>query len=141
MPLDNTTYVEEQDEVLDLLRRARDRVASPGGWCQGEYLTDGGAVCALGAADIDQEIASYPLGHGLKSRLVFELCHAFPRRQFSKRRELKMTVPEWYQAVSSYNDTNGRTQGEIIALYDRAIALREAHLRELEAAARKAGLA
>ena len=35
MPFDGTTY--KHDEVLELLRRARERVARPGGWCQGDY--------------------------------------------------------------------------------------------------------
>lgn len=114
MPFDGRNFKQQQDEVLVLLRQARERVAQPYGWTQGvaEY---NGKVCTIGAIEFfipdmgTHLIASEALAKQLPAE-------HYPDLDASCR-------------LISYNDAPGRTQAEIVALYDRAIALREQELR------------
>lgn len=106
MPLDGTNYqTEQQDEVLALLRRARERVAK--GWCQGEAESVDGGVCMLGA--------------------IHDICRGHQTNQWMLRRDawLLLCEPLPHRDGVIYNDAPGRTQAEIVALFDRAIARRE----------------
>ncbi len=105
MPLDDSNWVDvkaeiESDTALGALLRARRRVTA--GWCQHfTHLRSGADVqyCAVGA--LRQEL--WEVG-------------ATPY--------LEMAVPPGYgRSVILYNDSRGRTQAEVVALYDRAIAL------------------
>ena len=113
MPFDGTNF-EQQDEVLDLLRRARDRVVMPDGWCQRSRI-NGNKVCALGAL----YLSSYPKGKKHESHSA----------ELDALRLLGEALPAPYFLVWRYNDMPGRTQAEIAALYDRAIAKRVAKLQ------------
>jgi hypothetical protein len=109
MPFDGRTF-EQQDDVLDLLRRARERVAR--GWVQHIHEADG-AFCIVGA--VHREICDSlhrSAGWDLFGQITGEL-----------RRELPFG--HWTKALPEYNDTPGRTQAEIVALFDAAIARRE----------------
>ncbi len=116
MPLDGTNF-EQQDAVLDLLRRARDRVARPGGWCQ-DHARDGFGYCVLGAISYFDK---RPEHIKMKDILIESLpwwwcvCHGIIRNTENPA-----------GVIIEYNDAPGRTQAEIVALFDRAIAKREA---------------
>ena len=98
MPLDGT-YFETRDEVLALLHRARDRVASA--WQQGSLGSHDGRVCTVGAL----LYASY----GGPPRLLDEAMVAVGGPGATSI------------SLAAYNDAPGRTQAEIVALFDAAI--------------------
>lgn len=88
--------------VLQILVTARGRVAS--GWCQHEYESESGAVCALGALGFDEDMSNDPAGEAYEARSILrELCG--------------------WELIPTWNDMPGRTQGEVVELFDRAIAL------------------
>jgi hypothetical protein len=99
---------------LDVLVAARDLVARPGGWCQGQSArgADGAAVylgrtpaakhCALGACYVS--------------------CGGMPA-QFSEA--VKLLNKAAGDHVIAWNDRPTRTQAEVVAAFDRAIAAAE----------------
>ena len=106
MPFDGTNL--KQDEVLDALKRARELISQPGKWHQGEFRSaDWSRVCALGAI-----LDSSP---GISDDLYNDAAWA-----------LVYVLPRGYNCPATYNDAPGRTQAEIVALFNRAIAMREA---------------
>lgn len=114
MPLDGSNY-EQEDEVLDLLRRARERVAISGGWCQGVAYGIAGSNCLLAALQVEREYGFdlYPV----IDLIVAEMPESWKLlADFGARRAA---------LIVNYNDVPGRTQAEIVALFDRAIAMRE----------------
>ena len=116
MPFDGTKYEQQQDEVLALLRRARERVSK--GWCQGPSR-DGDKFCAWGAVHHDSASADYRLA----GAAINDLYRALP----------------WWRKLGSgytrdgavifYNEMPWRRHKAIIALFDRAIARRERETR------------
>jgi hypothetical protein len=112
MPLDGRGF-EQQDDVLDLLRRARERVAN--GWCQYRVWShDMQEYCAWGSLEIEEIPAAR------KAEAMIRLSMELPTE--NRRR------PNFYagQDVIIFNNASGRTQAEIVALFDAAIAAREA---------------
>jgi len=105
MPFDSTPIVEQNDEILTALRRARERVARPGGWCQ-DAMINGNKVCALGAVYVTCEDGV------VRGGVFYYLVHVL----------LELSH---YTSIGSYNDMLGRTQDDIVALFDRAITMRE----------------
>jgi hypothetical protein len=110
MPLDGTNFT-QQDAMLDLLRRARDRIARPGGWCQRTGYGFGGANCPMAALQIEREYGFdiYPAVELIAAELPGSECHPIK--------------------IVAFNDTTGRTQAEVVALFDAVIANREAELQ------------
>jgi hypothetical protein len=96
--------------TVEILERARDRVAK--GWCQGRF-GDHERCCALGALRIGAGAVSpedWPddfEGESKARRLVRKVVFGTPG---------EAGLPHW-------NDTEGRTQQEVIAAFDAAIAL------------------
>lgn len=88
------------NDTKQLLIAARAQIARRNGWCQGAFCNDEGAMCAFGAVN--------------RSALFFESTPA--------KNALKAALPEPYDSVMFYNDQRGRTQAEVVALFDRAIA-------------------
>lgn len=93
----------EGDPVLERLRLGRERVAK--GWCQGAF-SDGERVCAVGAI-----IYGGPSG---QDTVVGEAWQVLDGAAFAIGA----------RGVMTHNDTPGRTQEEVVALFDKAIALR-----------------
>jgi hypothetical protein len=121
MPFDGQNF-EQRDEVLDLLRCARERVARPGGWCKDNFDISWATASGLNLESSYCAIGALPLRrtHDLYDNTgpVAYLCKELPWGY-------KMPwIPKWH-AVMIYNDMPGRTQTEIVALFDRAIARRE----------------
>jgi hypothetical protein len=105
MPLDGSNF-EQQDEVLDLLRRARDLISQPGKWHQGDFYSRCRTkVCAHGAI--------LDCG-GIRSKAFLPATAILER-----------ALLQGWDDIAVYNDAPGRTQAEIVALFDRAIAKRE----------------
>ena len=68
MPFDGTNF-EQQDAKLTALRKAREQLAKPGGWCQGVGFGFGGAKC-IGAA------LYQAVGYGADPTPLFDLVAA-----------------------------------------------------------------
>jgi hypothetical protein len=95
-----------QDWIVQKLTEARALIAQ--GWCQGDYYEDsdcGTKYCAVGAirAAAEDQSYFYCLDY-LGQTLAFMIGSG------------RYNVPNW-------NDAPGRTQQEVLALYDRAIDL------------------
>lgn len=104
--------------TLEILRAGRARIER--GWCQGAFARDANghdvlsrsprarAWCTSGAVEFD----SRPMSAGAFAAHV-ALCAALPA--------------DWIEdGAASWNDAPGRTQAEVLALYDAAIAAEEA---------------
>jgi hypothetical protein len=95
--------LETEGETVELLKRARAMVEHR--WCPWGATDDKGGVCvivALGGA------AKYPNGND------YELARKYFRDAIPIPNTL--SIPEW-------NDHPGRTQADVLAAFDRAIAL------------------
>ena len=103
-------------ETLRVLREARDLIAR--GWTQGTLARDGNGDpveptsdaatcwCSLGAA---KAVTKQDLSYGLAWSALLA------------------ALPESHRGyISNWNDARGRTQGQVIALFDRAIEAEEA---------------
>ena len=94
--------------TAEALKRMRDRIAS--GWTQGTYENDQGEVCLVG---------------GLQHLAVPYV----QRRAAQDCIDTVLNTSDWV----GWNDAPGRTQGEVLAMMDRAIALAEKANCNLEA--------
>ena len=100
------------NEVADLLRRARARIERPEAWAAGEYCLDAGdkpcrygeaiRFCAIGAIEADRE--------------PFKIV---ARELLSRAAGVRKHL------LAVWNDAEGRTHAEVLAAFDRAIALAE----------------
>lgn len=99
-------------DTIELLNRARYEVQK--GWIQGSYARRGG-VCALGALRrvVGWDVGASSCGDYLKAYTALQ--QALPNEPIP---------PYLYtigRCVATFNDTKGRTQAEVLALFDRAI--------------------
>ncbi len=97
MPLDGTQVT---NPVIEALREGRKRIER--GWCQRCSLSKAGEVCALGA-----------LGDQFGWIMVTAATDALQ----------KAAGASCLSTISRWNDSPGRTQADVLALYDRAIAM------------------
>ncbi len=97
MPLDGTQVT---NPVIEMLREGRAKIER--GWCQRISLSPTGAVCALGAL-------SEPSGFIKITAATEALRAAAGAGHLSE--------------ISRWNDSPERTQADVLALYDRAIAM------------------
>lgn len=108
MPFDGSNLA-EPDLVLSVLRQAREHIAQPGAWCQGTPKR-GEARCA--AAWLSDAVEALPWA----DRTAFAVAAAFV---------LDKALPAEYRGcIIGYNDAPERTQADVVALYNRAIAAR-----------------
>lgn len=104
--------------TLSLLRAARGLVAK--GWTQGAYgRTDAGLTCMGESAVCFCAAGALLWPDGLERKTAFSLLAKELPTEF-----LMIDTP--VLALVAFNDSPGRTQAEILALYDRAIAKLEA---------------
>jgi hypothetical protein len=96
----------KESELVEALKCARAMIEDR--WCPKGGTDDKGGVCA---------IVAMGAAAGAWSTLYAE-CRQTLRAAIPL--QLTESVPEWHDAV-------GRTQGEVIAAFDRAIALARAH--------------
>lgn len=97
MPFDGT----EASEAIRALTAARDKVAVA--WCQNEGRAPGGSVCA--AAALVENVNLEPDDMITNNIAWLAFVKAIGTRNIFK-----------------WNDTPGRTQAEVVAAFDRAIA-------------------
>ena len=97
--------------TVELLTAARARVAA--GWFQGHYFSEGsGKCCAAGAlSPSSPRNGVYAAEHSEAHALL--------------RRAIKPDDPGWND-LTHWNDHPKRTQVEVLAAYDAAIALAQA---------------
>jgi hypothetical protein len=90
--------------TLAVLRAARDLLTPPGAWIQGRYANDDlTCFCLLGA-----------LGMADKGRPTDPY--------FPVKDAIESHLPACEGHISVWNDEPGRTQADVLALLDRAIA-------------------
>ena len=106
MPFDGA----QLNETAAHLLRAKEYILDHG-WCWGAPHGDSGTVCvvvALGATAQDRPFAAAP---------YFAACAAVP--YFTRA----VGVEDKTGNIAAWNDTPGRTVHEVLAAFDRAIAL------------------
>lgn len=84
-------------ETANALRAAKARIDTPGKWCKHQGDNGNGRCCAFGAA-----WSSSPA-----------------------LRALREALPEGNRSIAGYNDAPTTTHADIMALFDRAIAVEE----------------
>lgn len=89
--------------VIEALTEARNLVAA--GWTQGRFRKPGSPVsfCASGA--------------------LYEVVGIFDSDLV--RKALERALPEGYEYLVDFNDEPGRTQAEVVALFDLAIEMQD----------------
>ncbi len=106
MPFDSTTYC---PSTIDILRRARDGIATPGRWISGK-MVEGDALCAAGW--LRDALCRYASWFSAAPAMQ---C-LFPNSQ----------AP--FNELVNFNDAPGRTQEEVVALFDEAIERAQKYL-------------
>jgi hypothetical protein len=93
--------------MRDALREAKGVLA--GGWCQGDYSDGNGNHCAAGAVNA----VLFPEGRAWSSGDLHVARHleAF----------FDHLLGDGFGSLSRWNDAPGRTQAEVIALFDKAL--------------------
>jgi hypothetical protein len=119
MPFDGTNFERRVDRDIAILKAAREGIAQPGGWHQG---------CLIGnhRAPVQPRCADGWLAYAGQFKRMEELF-------LTSSRLLGPALP-WlwrHHAVPEYNDRPGRTQKQMVALFDRAIRLAEERARML----------
>lgn len=99
-------------DTVAVLTMARE-VLVTNGWCQGQYQSAAGEVCALGALSHAAWILDPHHGSGDHEEETIGAIYA-----------LDAALPADFPhkgMIARYNDTEGRTLQEILDLFDRAI--------------------
>lgn len=105
-------------ETVDVLRRARDHIAQPGQWFQGDYSADESSP-PLGA------VAGMPCCAYGAIMWVLQKPDEHPRVLEADRFLYLALGGDCNATIDEWNDAPGRTQADVVALFDRAIALAE----------------
>jgi hypothetical protein len=93
--------------TLEILKAARDKILR--GWCQGRMSEAGYKYCALGAL-YAIDCTQGRLGRSPRAEAINLVSKSLPAEG---------------KSLSHWNDVAGRTQAEVIDLFDRAIAAEE----------------
>lgn len=110
-------------QLLDDLNKHRAAFAN-GKWTQGEWGRYG-AYCVIGRI---AHTVHFGFGGNLLEQEHPELISALWEQLPQSYQNLCV---EKYRSLMKYNDTDGRTHPEMLALYDRAIAAEKEHLNGL----------
>lgn len=109
--------------IKDILREAQQLVAQR--WCQGTHACDANGEVV---SPLEKEAVSFcALGAVLAVQKKKEAEHEFGEMFFAYKRALlylDKACPDRH-LVFNYNDTEGRTQEEMVALFDKALTLVE----------------
>ena len=112
------------DEAMTLLLRGRERIARPRGWCKGRLCKgdgiDNAAFCAVGAIFVQDDGRRPEPENTTWKAAVASLADALPVRQPCFWRDVVFDE----RAIASFNDRRATRKRDILALYDRAIAMR-----------------
>lgn len=102
-------------ETLRILTEARALIARPGGWCQhASALNARGEECDPRGANGEQFCFVGAIEHAAEDANYYGVIHAA---------EVAVRETESGWSVTAYNDAFCRTQEEVVAVYDRALAL------------------
>lgn len=124
MPYDGSNF-DFNDNILRALAAAQDLISTPNRWCRGQ-LESRGRHCALGAIYkvCSGRLADYEDGLLGETRIERD-ARAWLQRALPKPTRGSDSVPD-------FND--GSKHRDVMALYDRAKAMRRAKLMEKAAA-------
>ncbi len=106
-----------EPSVADILRQARALIEPEGAWTQGEFARGDGGYCVLWDGDSARQWCALgaikrAAGQHGPMRDAWEAINA-------------VCVTEFDDELIDWNDRPERTQADVLALYDRAIALAE----------------
>lgn len=96
-------------QPVDIIKDARDILADPGKWCQGDYSDSDGRVCLLGA-----------LGVAFNGD-----CEAYEYRYDALIKAAKLIrshMPGEVFLVSLFNDDQHTTHADILNVFDKTLA-------------------
>lgn len=109
--------------VVDTLRKARARIAA--GWCQGSYAQDAeGLSCSSEDPECARVCATASFWGAGASRADERAAHRYVGIAALLPRE----AGDFYD-LTAWNDSRGRTQADVIAAFDKAIAMAEQEAR------------
>lgn len=111
MPLDGTNYVQQDSEVVTVLKKARELVQTPckwsygkGGWFDNTYCVGRAILAAQGV---------YEWSAAADERAMRVFAGAVGARVYSRP----------HGSIAKWNDAAGRTHEEILDGFDKAIIL------------------
>ena len=109
--------------TLEILKEARELIAQEGGWGQRHYEVDN-CFCVVGAivrADRSSVCSLYwsKAAHGAVDSLSALMAPETDDETYGYGRDSEAYIFDW-------NDEDGRTQAEVVAKFDEAIAAEEA---------------
>lgn len=110
MPFDGRIVENIDVEAVALLRHGAEALRSVG-WCQEIYEDEDGSVCMLGALgwrEYEEDFGHPHIGDPVVDRATAMLCAAVGLDE--------------EEGIWTWNDSGDRTEGEVLAAYDRAIA-------------------
>jgi hypothetical protein len=105
----------------EVMRTARNTLA--GHWFQGDYTDNAGRFCALGGLAVamgqtdgifDSIEAEHPESTGLAKELQDCVVKVI-RQQYPE-----YTTPSYLSLIVKWNDAEGRTENEVLAVFDKA---------------------
>lgn len=117
------------DQTLETLKKARDEVAKPNGWCRHTYhivtyidMTRYEQYCALGAIAHAQNVQI--LEAGFRNLWTMEKT---PRLRLAQAIKLKygLNCSDDDVNIAHWNDSEYTTQEEVVKVFDLAIKLEE----------------
>jgi hypothetical protein len=99
--------------TIEILKEARELIAKEGGWTQGWYARDADGAETLSSSE---------------AAVCFCIIGAFRRVSHDEighaQYALSQLLDGW--SIPTFNDAPGRTQAEVVAKFDEAIAAEEA---------------
>lgn len=118
-----------ENEVIELLKSGRDRIADPKNWTKGYYARDAGGN-PIG--EDSPEAVCWCAAGALQSCLVI-IAAGNIRRNYNIRNHalefLHLSMPSDFDvnlfSIAGFNDAPETTHADVMAAYDRAIALAE----------------
>ena len=100
--------------IVEMLKRSRERIAR--GWCQDSYAEDK-------EGRRTSPLSNFACAWCMMGALRPEGIECMAAEPFLRR-----LVP--HHALAQFNDAPGRTQAEVLAVYDKAIAMAEAEEKQ-----------
>lgn len=122
------------DEVIRILREARERLTDPQNWMKGDYwpgyrqdpfyksaqrMREVTCYCSLGAVHVAAGEIPGHAEQGAPDQLAIGFLHEALRMQ----REDGTVVGGGYELVADFNDSSETTHEEVLELFDVAIAI------------------
>lgn len=101
----------------EILTKARELVAKPGGWTQGEFGRDKDGLRAVYSSPAVSFCA-----YGACIEAAAKYDGADTRVWASATDALTAQIKKAGVSITVWNDTPGRTQAEVVELFDKAIA-------------------